>query len=68
MRRFEKLFLADNSVFFPADLVIYEFFRGRRDPKRFAMFALSVGTAVLQSLHKRIRPGPHTGAVHSTTL
>ncbi|WP_338053838.1 acyltransferase [Tardiphaga robiniae] len=58
---FEKLFLADDSGFFAVGLVIYEFFRGRRDPKLYAIFALSVGTAVFQSLHKLIRLGPHTG-------
>jgi peptidoglycan/LPS O-acetylase OafA/YrhL len=58
---FEKLFLADDSGFFAVGLVIYEFFRGRRDPKLYAIFALSVGTAVFQSLHKLIRLAPHTG-------
>ncbi|WNV12817.1 acyltransferase [Tardiphaga sp. 709] len=58
---FEKLFLADDSGFFAVGLVIYEFFRGRRDPKLYAVLALSVGTAVFQSLHKLIRLGPHTG-------
>jgi peptidoglycan/LPS O-acetylase OafA/YrhL len=58
---FEKLFLADDSGFFAVGLVIYEFFRGRRDLKLYAIFALSVGTAVFQSLHKLIRLAPHTG-------
>lgn len=58
---FEKLFLADDSGFFAVGLVIYEFYRGRRDPKLYAIFALSVGTAVFQSLHKLIRLAPHTG-------
>ncbi len=46
---FEKLFLADDSGFFAVGLVIYEFYRGRRDPKLYAILALAVGTAVFQS-------------------
>jgi peptidoglycan/LPS O-acetylase OafA/YrhL len=60
-RIFEKLFLADDSGFFAVGLVTYEFYRGRRDLKLYAILALSVGTAVFQSLHKLIRLVPHPG-------
>ncbi|EKS33392.1 acyltransferase family protein [Afipia clevelandensis] len=49
---FERLFLADDSGFFAVGLVIYEFYRGRRDLKLYTIFALSVGTAVFQCLHR----------------
>ncbi|WP_328516549.1 acyltransferase family protein [Tardiphaga alba] len=58
---FEKLFLADDSGFFAVGLALHEIHRGRRDPKLYAILALSIGTAVFQSLHKLIRLGPHTG-------
>jgi peptidoglycan/LPS O-acetylase OafA/YrhL len=57
----EKILLADDSGFFAVGLAIYELYRGRRDLKLYAIFALSVGTAVFQSLHKLIRLAPHTG-------
>ena len=52
---FERLFLADDSGFFAVGLVIYEFYRGRRDLKLYTIFALSAGTAVFQSLHRAER-------------
>lgn len=52
---FERLLLADDSGFFAVGLVIYEFYRGRRDLKLYIIFALSAGTAVFQSLHRATR-------------
>jgi peptidoglycan/LPS O-acetylase OafA/YrhL len=59
---FEKLFIADDSGFFAVGLVIYEFYRGRRDLKLYSIFALSVGTSVFQAIHKLERLGVHTGS------
>ena len=58
---FEKIFIADDSGFFAVGLVIYEFYRGRRDLKLYSIFALSVGTSVFQAIHKLERLGVHTG-------
>ena len=52
---FERLLLADDSGFFAVGLAIYEFYRGRRDLKLYSIFALSVGTAVFQCLHRAER-------------
>lgn len=65
---FEKLFLADDSGFFAVGLVIYEFHRGRRDLKLYALLALSVGTAIFQSLHKLIRLETHHGSTFDDTV
>ena len=58
---FEKLFMADDSGFFAVGLLIYEYYRGRRDFKLYSILALSVGTSVFQALHKLERLGVHTG-------
>jgi peptidoglycan/LPS O-acetylase OafA/YrhL len=57
---FEKLFMADDSGFFAVGLLIYEHYRGRRDARLAAIFALAVGTAVFQAVHKLERLGVHT--------
>lgn len=49
---FERILLADDSGFFAVGLMIYEFYRGRRDLKLYTIFALSAGTAVFQSVHR----------------
>ena len=59
----EKLFLTDDSGFFAVGLLIYGFYRGRRDAMLYGMLALSIGTAVFQSIHKADRLAPHTGGV-----
>ncbi len=59
----DKLFLADDSGFFAVGLLIYEFYRGRRGAMLYGMLALSIGTAVFQSVHKLVRLAPHTGGV-----
>ncbi|MEH2470994.1 peptidoglycan/LPS O-acetylase OafA/YrhL [Nitrobacteraceae bacterium AZCC 2161] len=57
----EKVFIADDSGFFAVGLLIYEFYRGRRDAALYCILALSIGTAVFQALHKLERLGVHTG-------
>jgi peptidoglycan/LPS O-acetylase OafA/YrhL len=57
----EKLFMADDSGFFAVGLLIYEFYRGRRDAMLYGLTALSTGTAVFQALHKLERLGVHGG-------
>lgn len=57
----EKLLIADDSGFFAVGLLIYEFHRGRRDPRLYALLALATGTAVFQAVHKLERLGVHTG-------
>jgi peptidoglycan/LPS O-acetylase OafA/YrhL len=59
----EKLFLADDSGFFAVGLLIYQFYRGRRDAMLYGILALSIGTAVFQSIHKLVKLAPHTGGV-----
>jgi peptidoglycan/LPS O-acetylase OafA/YrhL len=58
---FERLFLADDSGFFAVGLVIYEFYRGRRDLKLYTISTLSVGTAVFQCLHRLTHLDPPAG-------
>lgn len=58
---FERIFLADDSGFFAVGLMIYEFYRGRRDAKLYIMFALSVGTAVFQCQHRATHIDSPTG-------
>jgi peptidoglycan/LPS O-acetylase OafA/YrhL len=58
---FEKIFIADDSGFFAVGLMIYEYYRGRRDLKLYSILALSVGTSVFQAIHKLERLGVHTG-------
>lgn len=58
---FERLFLADDSGFFAVGLMIYAFYRGRRNAKLYTIFALSVGTAVFQCLHRATRIDSPTG-------
>ncbi|MDI1264804.1 MAG: acyltransferase [bacterium] len=57
----EKLFLADDSGYFAVGLLIYEFYRGRRDAMLYGLLALATGTAVFQSIHKAVKLAPHTG-------
>jgi peptidoglycan/LPS O-acetylase OafA/YrhL len=59
----EKLFLTDDSGFFAVGLLIYQFYRGRRGPMLHGLLALSIGTAVFQSIHKTVKLAPHTGGV-----
>jgi len=58
---FERIFLADDSGFFAVGLMIYEFYRGRRDAKLYIMFALSVGTAIFQCQHRATHIDSPTG-------
>ncbi len=58
---FEKLFIADDSGFFAIGLLMYEYHRGRRDVRFWALSALALGTAVFQAIHRLGRLGVHTG-------
>lgn len=57
---FEKLFMADDSGFFAVGLLIYQYYRGRRDARLWALSALALGTAVFQAVHKLERLDVHT--------
>ena len=57
---FEKLFIADDSGFFAAGLLIYEYYRGRRDLRLWALSVLALGTVVFQTVHKLERLGVHS--------
>ncbi|WFU15704.1 acyltransferase [Bradyrhizobium sp. CB3481] len=59
----EKLFLTDDSGFFAVGLLIYQFYRGRRGRMLYGLLALSIGTAVFQSIQKAVKLAPHTGGV-----
>jgi peptidoglycan/LPS O-acetylase OafA/YrhL len=65
---FEKLFIADDSGFFAVGLLIYEYYRGRRDFKLYSIFALSVGTSVFQAIHKLEHLGAHTGGAFDARI
>jgi peptidoglycan/LPS O-acetylase OafA/YrhL len=57
-----KLFIADDSGFFASGLLIYEYYRGRRDLMLFSLLALSAGTAAWQAVHKLETLGVHAGS------
>lgn len=57
---FEKLLIADDSGFFAVGLLLYEYYRGRRDLALFSILALAAGTSVFQAIHKLERLGVHT--------
>jgi peptidoglycan/LPS O-acetylase OafA/YrhL len=57
----EKVFISDDSGFFAVGLLIYVYFRGRRDLTLYTILALSVGTSVFQAIHKLERLGVHAG-------
>ncbi|MBN9004914.1 MAG: acyltransferase [Rhizobiales bacterium] len=65
---FEKLFMADDSGFFAVGLLIYQHYRGRRDVRWWALSALSLGTAVFQSIHKLERLGVHAHASYDPRM
>jgi peptidoglycan/LPS O-acetylase OafA/YrhL len=58
---FEKIFIADDSGFFAVGLLIYEYYRGRRDLKLFGILALAAGASVFQAIHKLERLDVHPG-------
>jgi len=58
----EKLFATDDSGFFAVGLLIYQHYRGRRDVRWWALSAMSLGTAVFQSIHKLERLGAHANS------
>ncbi len=56
----EKIFLADDSGFFISGLLMYEYYRGRRDARLWALGALAFGTAIFQAVHRLHWLGVHT--------
>jgi peptidoglycan/LPS O-acetylase OafA/YrhL len=57
----EKLFIADDSGFFAVGLLVYEYYRGRRDVMLYCMFGLAAATAVFQAIHMLGKLSDHTG-------
>lgn len=57
----EKLFITDDSGFFAVGLLIYVYYRERRDLALYSILALSIGTSVFQAIHKLERLALHTG-------
>jgi peptidoglycan/LPS O-acetylase OafA/YrhL len=57
----EKILMTADSGFFAVGLLIYEYFRGRRDLKLFGLFVLAAGTSVVQAIHKLDFLRVHTG-------
>lgn len=57
-----KLFLTDASGFFATGLLIYEFYRGRRDARLQALLAASIFCAVAQAVHNLAWLRDNTGA------
>lgn len=47
----EKVFLADDAGYFATGLMIYEFYRGRRDKMLYSILGLSVGVAIFHAIH-----------------
>jgi peptidoglycan/LPS O-acetylase OafA/YrhL len=60
---FEKIFIADDSGFFIVGLLIYDYFRGRRDGMLYSLAGLAAGTAIFQGVHKLERLGVHSGSM-----
>src|ERR1700738_1360559 len=50
------------AAFFGSGLLIYEYYRGRRDVMLFSLFTLSTGAAACQAVHKLQTLGIHTGS------
>jgi peptidoglycan/LPS O-acetylase OafA/YrhL len=65
---FEKIFIADDSGFFAVGLLIYEYYRGRRDIKLYSILVLSIGTSVFQAIHKLEHLGVHTGGAFDARI
>jgi peptidoglycan/LPS O-acetylase OafA/YrhL len=59
---FEKLFIAEHSGFFAVGLLIYQYYRGRRDARLWALSALAMGTAVFQAMHNQAQLSVLTGS------
>jgi peptidoglycan/LPS O-acetylase OafA/YrhL len=57
----EKVCITDDSGFFAVGLLFYEYFRGRRNPKLYALLVLAIGTSIFQAVHKIEKLGVHTG-------
>lgn len=57
----EKIFLADDAGYFSAGLMIYEFYRGRRDLMLYGILGLSTGVAIFHAVHSLAWLRVHSG-------
>jgi len=57
----EKIFLADDAGYFSAGLMIYEFYRGRRDLMLYSILGLSTGVAIFHAVHSLAWLRSHSG-------
>ncbi|MBS0532151.1 MAG: acyltransferase [Proteobacteria bacterium] len=57
----EKVFLADDAGYFSAGLMIYEFYRGRRDFMLLGILCLSTGVAIFHAVHSLAWLRAHSG-------
>ena len=57
----ENIFLADDAGYFATGLMIYEIYRGRRDPMVFSILGLSAGVAVFHAVHSLAWLRSHSG-------
>jgi peptidoglycan/LPS O-acetylase OafA/YrhL len=60
-RFIEVVFLADDAGYFAAGLMIYEFYRGRRDLLLYGILCLSAGVAVFHAVHSLAWLRSHSG-------
>jgi peptidoglycan/LPS O-acetylase OafA/YrhL len=60
-RFLEVVFLADDAGYFATWLMIYEFYRGRRDPVLYSILCLSAGVAVFHAVHSLAWLRSHSG-------
>ena len=61
-RFIEVVFLADDAGYFATGLMIYEFYRGRRDLLLYGILCLSAGVAVFHAVHSLAWLRSHSGA------
>jgi peptidoglycan/LPS O-acetylase OafA/YrhL len=64
----EKVFIADDSGFFAVGLLIYEYYRGRRDVMLYGLLVLSISTSIFQALHKLPKLHHLTGGTFDSTI
>ncbi|MEO6945226.1 MAG: acyltransferase [Nitrobacter sp.] len=60
-RFIEVVFLADDAGYFATGLMIYEFYRGRRDLLLYGILCLSAGVAVFHAVHSLAWLRSHSG-------
>lgn len=59
----EKILLADDAGYFSAGLMIYEFYRGRRDFMLYGILGLSIGVAIFHAVHSLAWLRIHSGTI-----